>query len=147
MGSLGGANADMVHFANWKRLNETSWKISAIPNRNFNYPPYSINDSAVCYYYDPRVILPGESREIVLYLAAEDKNGFARVRITSANEIERLLQQSAQSSSSLAADLIILRDLASQIDLFISGSIPCSEDELAVMELVIHRLKSRHGLP
>jgi hypothetical protein len=60
---------DKIAFANWKRLSDASWDYQTSSSRNFNLMPYSINDSAVCMYYDP-VDLPAlGSREIVLVLA------------------------------------------------------------------------------
>ena len=59
---------DKIVFANWKRLSDASWDYQTSSNRNFNLMPYSINDSAVCMYYEP-VDLPAlGSREIVLVL-------------------------------------------------------------------------------
>jgi hypothetical protein len=60
---------DKIVFANWKRLSEASWDYETSSNRNFNLMPYSINDSAVCMYYEPVDIQPLGSREIVLVLA------------------------------------------------------------------------------
>jgi hypothetical protein len=59
---------DKIVFANWKRLSDASWDYQTSSSRNFNLMPYSINDSAVCMYYEP-VDLPAlGSREIVLVL-------------------------------------------------------------------------------
>jgi hypothetical protein len=60
---------DKIVFANWKRLSDSSWDYKTSSNRNFNLMPYSINDSAVCMYYDPVAITAQGSREIVLVLA------------------------------------------------------------------------------
>lgn len=59
---------DKIVFANWKRLSDASWDYETSSNRNFNLMPYSINDSAVCMYYEPVTIAPQGSREIVLVL-------------------------------------------------------------------------------
>jgi hypothetical protein len=71
---------DLVHFANWKRLNEAPWKINYTPGRNFNYLPYSIGDSAVSYYFDPVLLSRGQERSCSLLLAAEDGAGFTAWR-------------------------------------------------------------------
>jgi hypothetical protein len=59
---------DRIVFANWKRLNDTSWNYDVNSARDFNLLPYSINDSAVCHYYDPLQIQPGEARTVVVAL-------------------------------------------------------------------------------
>jgi hypothetical protein len=56
---------DRIVFANWKRLAEVSWAYDTSIGRSFNLLPYSINDSAVCQYYEPASIAPGSSRTIV----------------------------------------------------------------------------------
>jgi hypothetical protein len=68
---ISGAEAtvpDRVVFANWKRLSEASWTYETSQTRNFNLVPYSINDSAVCHYYDPAALPPKATRQIVLVL-------------------------------------------------------------------------------
>lgn len=59
---------DRIVFANWKRLYEAVWEYNKVSGLDFNYYPYSINDSAVCHYYNPQVLAPKEKREIVLLL-------------------------------------------------------------------------------
>lgn len=64
---------DQIVFANWKRLNDTTWNYDVNSARDFNLLPYSINDSAVCHYYDPLQIQPGEARTVVVALGALDQ--------------------------------------------------------------------------
>jgi hypothetical protein len=63
---------DRIIFANWKRISDTSWKYEISPSRNFNLMPYSINDSAVCQYYSPRLIQPDEVWTIGLLFSSVD---------------------------------------------------------------------------
>ena len=67
---------DEVVFANWKRINSSMWKFKSVSKRNFNLQPYSINDSAVCHYYNPELLKPSETRQIVLLMGKPSKNGF-----------------------------------------------------------------------
>ncbi|MBN1799019.1 MAG: hypothetical protein JW822_10600 [Spirochaetales bacterium] len=60
--------ADKIVFGNWKRLNESLWFYRTDDMRDFNDLPYSVNDSAVCHYYNPVVLKSGESRKIVLVI-------------------------------------------------------------------------------
>ncbi|MDR0527193.1 MAG: hypothetical protein LBG79_05205 [Spirochaetaceae bacterium] len=65
-----------IHFANWKRIYSANFKPEYVPTRNFNEMPFSIRDSAVCYYLDSRPLEKWESRKWTVLLAAEDKYGF-----------------------------------------------------------------------
>ena len=79
MGSItlpGIQGPDSVQFANWKRLNDVSWKLPYEYGRNFNAPPYSIGDSAACYYFEPRTFGMHDRFSAAIYLALEDSAGF-----------------------------------------------------------------------
>jgi hypothetical protein len=146
-------NPDLIHFANWKRLNDIPWKIPYVAGRNFNFLPYSINDSAVCYYFDPVPLGRGERRTLSLLLAAEDPNGFAQYNTGPDNELTQILQRSGDTSAGPVSaqnpsaynreDLVILRDLVSRIDSYLAaGSV--SDEELMTIELVLSRIKGRY---
>ncbi|MDR2701016.1 MAG: hypothetical protein LBB72_01130 [Spirochaetaceae bacterium] len=80
MGSLlasGSTRPSFVHFANWKRFNDAGWEFSYVKGRDFNLLPYSIADSAVCYFFQPEQIPAGGSRTITIMLAAKDERGFS----------------------------------------------------------------------
>jgi hypothetical protein len=124
---------DFLHFANWKRLNDMPWKVGYLEGRNFNYPPYSIGDSAVSYYYEPAPLPPGETKSYAVYLAAADGGGFGF-----SDEL---------SPENREADLKLLRELLSRLDQFIGGEIAINADEVADMERTISQIKARYGLP
>ena len=136
IGSVEGLNPqDYLHFANWKRLNDASWKIPPVPGRNFNFLPYSIDDSAVCYYYEPAVIPRGGSRTITLVLSSGDEPGFTQTSSVSED-----------STASIRADLKTLRELAVRLDEYsISGT--ATDEELAAIGLLISRIRSKYGIP
>jgi hypothetical protein len=163
MGSVSGGGItrpDLVHFANWKRLNDTSWKIPFYQGRNFNLLPYSIGDSAVCYYYEPLAVGAGSARTITLILASKDESGFSGNLAEEPDQISRLIDISKAPDSgtiqgpektetddeTMQADLVILRDLTSRLDEYIKSDVSVSEEELAAIELVISRLKAKYGL-
>jgi hypothetical protein len=77
---------DRIVFANWKRLNEVSWAYDTSIGRSFNLLPYSINDSAVCQYYEPVSIPPGGSRRIVSVLGNYSPSGYVAAAPTPAAE-------------------------------------------------------------
>jgi hypothetical protein len=154
MGSIGGPagqRPDLVHFANWKRLNEAPWKIGYTAGRNFNYLPYSIGDSAVCYYFEPRPLARGEAFRYAILLAAEDAEGFtgpsARDRSRPVRETVSLPPAIPSPADTKQADMALLREMSSHIDRYIAGEISLTEEELADMEAAIARLKVRYNLP
>ncbi|MBN2351159.1 MAG: hypothetical protein JXD23_01220 [Spirochaetales bacterium] len=61
------APAEVV-FANWKRLYEANWDYKSPGNLDFNFFPYSFNDSAVAQYYPIQELKKKTSREIVIVL-------------------------------------------------------------------------------
>jgi hypothetical protein len=88
MGSIlasGSTRPSFVHFANWKRFNDARWEFSYVKGRDFNLLPYSIGDSAVCYYFEPELIPAEGNRTITIMLAAKDERGFSSSTIAAAN--------------------------------------------------------------
>jgi hypothetical protein len=141
---------DLVHFANWKRFNDAPWKIQYTPGRNFNNLPYSVGDSAVCYYFEPLPLTRGESRDFVILLAVEDEGGFAPPGTAEENELSRILVDSEALLSreeDRRDDTAAIRDLISRIDGYLSSGVSVSDEELSAIELVIARLKTRYGIP
>jgi len=63
---------DYIHFANWKRLNDVPWNLRYAEGRSFSNFPYSINDSAVCYYYEPVHLGMGGYLAYTIFLTTED---------------------------------------------------------------------------
>jgi hypothetical protein len=124
------AKPDLVHFANWKRLNDLPWKIGYSQGRNFNYPPYSTGDSAVCYYYEPAALAADGELRYAIFLAAEDPGGFVFREEISPGQRE--------------ADLAMLRELMARLDQFIAGEIRMSPEEIADMEQAVNRFKARY---
>jgi hypothetical protein len=172
MGSIflkNGGSPDYVHFANWKRLNETPWKCDYIKGRNFNYLPYSVGDSAVCYYYDPAPVSANGELTFTIMLAAEDPAGFEETRLMPVlperpNNAQRqnppysfqFYQDSEfpvdfewyrAAGNSKEADLALLASLIERLDMYINGKIEISENELTSIELTISLLKARYNFP
>jgi hypothetical protein len=79
MGSIfveGTETPDFVQFANWKRMNAARFKINYVQGRSFNATPFSVKDSAVCYFLDLRPMSRWDRRMMTVLLAAEDDYGF-----------------------------------------------------------------------
>ena len=77
LGPTGGTVPDKVVFANWKRLSDAPWGYDTSLSRNFSLLPYSVNDSAVSEYFDPRPIAKGAERTITLALGKFTQAGFS----------------------------------------------------------------------
>jgi len=67
-----GKGPDLVHIANWKRLNDAPWRLNFSKGRSFNNLPNSINDSAVCYFFGPEMIDRDKVMTYTVYLTTED---------------------------------------------------------------------------
>lgn len=152
MGSVsvkGAAPPDLLHFANWKRLNDAPWKAPASPGRNFNLLPYSIGDSALGYYFDPKPLARGAERKHTVYIGASNPKGFEGMGEVASNGLSQILQTSVEAASSpnlsLQTDLITVRDLLSRVDRLLKSPENASDDEIAALETVIVRLKDRNA--
>lgn len=59
-----------IIFGNWERLDNADYDYRTAFGREFNNPPYSINDSAVLYLFSPSHVVPQKSIEFSLCLRA-----------------------------------------------------------------------------
>jgi hypothetical protein len=134
-----GKNPDFIHFANWEKFNDAIWKAPYHEGRSFTDNPYSINDSAVCYYYEGVPLKPEQSFHSMIFLAAEDTDGIFKLPNNSSHA-------AAMNSNDYQPDLHALQELLDRLDRFIAGEIELSELELTEIDLSITRLKARHGL-
>ncbi|MDR1862902.1 MAG: hypothetical protein LBQ67_03170 [Treponema sp.] len=150
-----GEEPDSLYFANWKRLSDVSWKIPYRQGRNFNLPPYSVGDSAVCYYFEPRFLNREETFSFTIVLAASDERGFAAGAAGEKPEptLARILSDSAVAAQALRSgdsasrekDLEMIRSILEQIEQYIaSGSV--KEDDMAAIETVLDQLRERNKL-
>jgi len=164
--SLTGTIDTDVYIANWKRLSDASWKADYRPGRNFNYPPYSMGDTAVCYYFDSRPLAGEETWRFgfSLYVTVTGESGgtpssggtgvvaaatgpAAAPAVPSGAKTD---QGAGPASSGPAApasreqDLAALRELMARIDDHInSGTV--TPEELASIESALNELRARYG--
>jgi hypothetical protein len=94
---------DLVHIANWKRLDEVPWTLVFVRGRKFNNPPYAIRDSAAAYYYEPVRINREESSSFYLLLASRDSQGFAAFRPSDGLSPRNLAVQAMQAAEAALA--------------------------------------------
>ena len=152
---------DSIHIANWKKLSDVSWKAPFQAGRNFSSPPYSIRDTAVCYYFEPAPLGRGERRTFGFILALNNEGNFSFSPASSASS--SVSSSSAVSVSELAAktdeavlnmekafddarenDLAALRLLISQIQAHIDMGV-ATEDEMAEMEFTLNKLRAKYS--
>lgn len=150
---------DRLVLANWKRLNEATWLYEVGAGRSFSDLPYSINDSAVCQYYDPFPLAPGARRTIVIVLkAAGELPVEAAVQpamlpaaappqnVPPAGELRELEAQAAESGREelgLSGDLRVLNGLLQQLEQKLQSRAALSAEELRLMEQILADLKKR----
>ena len=153
VGSMSGQNRpDAVYFANWKRLHDAPWKISYMAGRNFNLLPYSIEDSAVCYYYESTPIPKGGSRIASLILSVADDNilsmDFENIASRANTGVPSENTKSDDNFAvSIRSDLAALTDLSARLDEYIISGAYISDDELAAISLLISRIKLKYSIP
>ncbi|MCL1815392.1 MAG: hypothetical protein FWG27_06205 [Treponema sp.] len=143
---------DFIHFANWKRLNDAPWKIPYVAGRNFNLLPYSIDDSAVAYYYEPAPIPRGSSRTVSFLLSSEDASGFRQSGPEKIPEsileiIPEIVTMDDGLDDSLRADLAALKELAAKLDDYISSEAVVGDNELSSIEILLSRIRSKYSIP
>jgi len=157
---------DFVHIANWKRLNDVPWRLRAYEERSFNYIPYSIGDSAVCYYYEPVNLESGGTFTYTIFLTTEDTAWYNSavvpepepepVRetqtelpmvITAPTVNFTALEEAAKREAAQYyddADVLYLISLQAILDQFLAGEISLNEQDLAEIERSINRLRNRN---
>ena len=146
---LGVTVPDRIVFANWSRLNDSSWTFSVKTNRNFNNLPYSRNDSAVCHYYNPKEIKKGSSSEIVILLGSFNKNGYSIDQENVSEEVSEIFEQvvtadvTDDKNLSVKNDLESVKDLIDKIDKMIASGEEIDGKELDVMEQILENLQKR----
>ncbi len=152
---------DRIVFANWKRLSDASWSYETSSLRDFSLQPYSVNDSAVCQYYDPRSLAPGAQYVITIVLGVFNPAGIASVTPAGSSpaasaaafaaSVQKSLDTAKAASSagdSIRANLGTLDTILDRVDAGLATGGSASDDELAVMESALADLTARlprHG--
>ena len=143
---------DYVHFANWKRLNDVPWKLRYAEGRSFSSFPYSMNDSAVCYFYEPVEILSGNSLTYKIFLTTEDaawyyphEHGARSVYIISESTIRNIDISTLEEAAFLEAmqsnenpKWLTLKRVQEILNQFLTGDIVLNENDMAEIERIIH---------
>jgi hypothetical protein len=138
-GSIG--RGDRVIFGNWKRLSERPWEEDYRGGRNFSFAPWSVDDSAVCYLFDPTPLPGGAARSFSLVLAAGEiePGEDGRIVLKEEDPLEEFLKRGKRLEDlSREEALSLVREMIDHID--IAGG-TMSEKEYDAMESLIRRLK------
>ena len=144
---------DSIHISNWKRLNDVTWKASFQAGRNFNFPPYSIGDAAVCYYFEPAVLGRGEKRSmaftlILNYDPAQDTGMTTllppppEIAIPAPVAIHNVARIEAENS--LQQDLTALEKLIAEIEEHIASG-TASDEDIANIEFALNKIRAKYG--
>lgn len=155
--SLTGSLDTDVLIANWKRLSEASWKTDYRPGRNFNFPPYSMGDIAVCYYFEISPLGAGESRSFgfSLYVKSQDAaSPPPAAPLTAAGvagapvlppSVSPVQAAGPAVPSAKEQDLAAVRELMARMDAGLSSG-TVTPEELASIESALNELRARYGL-
>ena len=150
---------DSVHFANWNKLNDVTWKAVYQAGRNFNNPPYSMGDTAVCYYFDERPLNRGEKRSFGFTLFGFEGDTVPLVQYTApvTAQVPGVNNPGAYGSSGesirdlsppegpdyRAQDLLELRELIAILNARIASG-TASEDEISSLELALNKIRAKY---
>ena len=141
---------DRVVFANWKRLSDAPWTYESSADRNFSQLPYSVNDSAVSQYYDPRAIPPGTEVTITMLAGKFSRQGFRVPGPASAQGFAASVEQSLAAAKTteddgqaVHADLSTVNRILVEIDAALAAAGQVSDDKLGLMESALADLGGR----
>ncbi len=141
---------DRVVFSNWKRLSESLWNIQVQENRNFNLLPYSINDSAVCQFYDPMKLSPAASRSVAALIGAYTGTPFlsAGAALGADDSIGQVLSASnsidpEDVNAAIQQDLIAVNDIISNIDSLLSFPDEITQEKIEIIRRAVQNLNAR----
>ena len=147
---------DFLHFANWKRLDDTPWKLKFTEGRSFNYFPYSVNDSAVCYFYEPVEIHPGDLVSYTVLLSTEDIAWYCPpeqevvniylIADTSLHNFNILTFEEFALIEAMQRNedpsTYVLRRVQEVLNLFVIGDIALNENDMTEIERIIQKYRN-----
>ncbi|HVO39508.1 MAG TPA: hypothetical protein VMV03_10830 [Spirochaetia bacterium] len=143
---------DRIVFANWKRLSDAAWSYDTSAARDFSLKPYSLNDSAVCQYYDPRALVPGGQFSATLVMGRFNPSGFSAnaASLKASSNFASAVQQSLDAGkaarsapAAIRSDIEALNAILARVDAALAAGGGATDDELALMESAITDLKAR----
>jgi hypothetical protein len=145
-----GQRPDSIILANWKRLNDVPWSFDSQPNRNFTLLPYSINDSAIAYFYNAQTLRRGASREIFILMGAAYTGDFQTEKLVDAKEagvtiINQLVSEAEKVQLNMELDLLAAKELLDRINTLMDGTAEAEIAELELIQKALDKLEQRQG--
>lgn len=131
---------DKIILANWKRLNETSWTYLSSGSRDFSARPYSINDSAVCHYYNPTSLAGGKTKKIMLMIMNVSKNAQDAITDSTFAAFEAFDEVPGED---IQSDILVLENLLLMINTKINSGEIITDKDIIIMEKIIEEIKIR----
>jgi hypothetical protein len=112
--------------------------------------PYSINDSAVCHYYEPARLKPGTIREIVIVLGNYSASGYS-IFSDRDKKLDNLLKEAVAPTSgdtvdpliAIKEDLSTVNNLISEINRMLADVSEVTAEEIRVLEEILKSLRSK----
>ncbi|WP_461254990.1 hypothetical protein [Treponema sp. R80B11-R83G3] len=103
-----GKGPELVHIANWKRLNDAPWKLAPLQGRSFNNLPYSVGDSAVCYYFGPEILDRDKTLTYTVFLTTEDLAWYKLTTVPSHIADKKTTEDASKPNETQQSEQIIL---------------------------------------
>jgi hypothetical protein len=152
MGSISavsGKSPDYIHIGDWKQLSDVAW-VSASGQRRTGRTS-TLENPAVCYYFEPKPIPSRGELSYSVLLAVEDPAGFTSTQVL--HFVPSLSmpsppprQESPKDENSKETDLILLAGMLKRLDQHLSGEIVIPDRELATMEKTITRIRGLYKI-
>jgi len=142
-----------IIFANWKRLKDNLWNFTVRKSRNFNLIPYSINDSAIAFIFDPTRIESHSKRTIVIAMGGYTNSSFSAAESINNSGIDTLFdktliteQDPQNTETSVKTDFIAVTDLLTKIDNYLEYPDNITQSEIDLIKQILETLKQRKTL-
>lgn len=140
-------------FANWKRLRDSNWDIVFSEGREFSFPPYSFNDSAVAVFYEGMLLASGARQSVVMALANASARDLIGARVGSesplADNYEGTVVAPSQTQdllSLLRRDKEVVMDLLRKLNIKINRPDEVTREEILAMRAILQELEGRKSL-
>jgi hypothetical protein len=149
-----------VYLANWSKLNSLKDFSDFKTNPTFTVQPYSINDSAICLYYEPSKVASAGKVTYTIILGNKNEKGFSVPAGTStsavvtppqaddsgnkqASTLPALSQDASGSSYTRESILLSINDLLSLIDAKLQNPTSTTESEIAALQVQVDALEAK----
>jgi len=148
---------DSLVLANWKRINDSGWSFEPSAGRGFTLLPYSIDDSAVALYFEPKELRDGATRAIrtvignltdqgystSLTITGENSNSIMSISEPAAAAGNPVLTTDSNPYVTARTDIAALREILSKIDQLLASGKDPSKEQLNELRTLLQRIRNR----